>query len=130
MSTMTITGPIPHRATRRPARPAPAAPSVSAPGELRLTRRGRLVVLALCLAAVLGAALFLGASSTATDRSGTEAPTEIITVSTGDTLWDIASERAATGSDIREVMVRIERLNALESAALDAGQRLRVPLAD
>ncbi|NYG54931.1 LysM peptidoglycan-binding domain-containing protein [Nocardioides perillae] len=110
-------------------RTTPARRPAAARGELRLTRRGRLVVFGLCLAVVLGAALFLGQSSVATDRPGTDVPTEVITVGTGDTLWEIASERAATGSDIREVMVQIERLNALESAALDAGQRLRVPLA-
>ena len=119
MSTIALT---PTRAARAPRalRPAPA---------VRLTRRGRLVVLALCLATVLAGALFLGGSSAATDRPGSDVPTEVITVGTGDTLWEIASERSTTGGDIREVMREIERLNALETAALDAGQRLRVPLA-
>lgn len=129
MSTMTLSPTLLSPTPIRPTRPSRSTRSTRAQGELRLTRRGRAVVFALCLAVVLGAALFLGQSSVATDRPGADVPTEVITVGTGDTLWEIAGERAATASDIREVMVQIERLNALESAALDAGQRLRVPLA-
>ena len=39
----------------------------------------------------------------------------------------IASELATDG-DVRSMMTEIERLNALESASLSAGQKLRVPV--
>ena len=48
-------------------------------------------------------------------------------VAPGDTLWGIASE-IATDGDVRSMMSEIERLNALESAGLQAGQKLRVPV--
>lgn len=97
-------------------------------GELRLTRRGRLAVFLACVAVVLGAAFFLGASSVATEEPAPASATEVVTVATGETLWDLAAERTEPGEDVRETMLRIERLNALQSAALDAGQRLLVPV--
>ena len=71
----------------------------------------------------------LGAGSAATERPGTPDPTRIVLVGTGDTLWAIAADAAAaTGEDdVRDMVDRIERLNALESGMVLAGQRLRVP---
>ena len=73
--------------------------------------------------------IFLGAGSAATERPGTPDPTRIVQVGTGDTLWAIAADAAAaTGEDdVRDMVDRIERLNALESGMVLAGQRLRVP---
>lgn len=96
-------------------------------GGVRLTRRGRVVMLLACLAVVSAVAFFLGASSVATQQPGAEAPAEVVTVGTGETLWELAAERTEPGGDVRDMMVRIERLNALETTALDAGQRLLVP---
>ena len=100
---------------------APTRPTV------RLTRRGRLVVFLLALALVLGAGLFIAAGSVATEEAGTPEPTRVVMVGTGDTLWGIAADLAEDG-DVRGMMTEIERLNALDSAVLDAGQRLRVPV--
>ena len=108
-----------------------AVPATARPvqGQVRLTRRGRAVVFTLSLLVVLAVALFAaGGSSVATDRPGADVPTEIITVQPGQTLWGIASDLAEDGGDVRAVMVEIERLNALTTAGLAAGQKLRVPL--
>jgi hypothetical protein len=125
MSTITIDQVRPVRVARRarPARPVQASPSV------RLTRRGRIVVLLLGLAIALMAGIFLGAGSVATEHPGTPEPTRIVQVAPGDTLWGIAADAAAaTGEDdIRTMVDRIERLNALDSGMVLAGQRLRVP---
>jgi hypothetical protein len=96
---------------------------------VRLTRRGRAVVLLLGIAIALAVGVFLGAGSVATERPGTPAPTRIVMVGSGDTLWDIAADAAAAtgGDDVRAMVTRIERLNALESGMVLAGQRLRVP---
>ena len=100
--------------------------------ELRLTRRGRVVVFLLALVAVLAVSVMLGDGSVATSEKGTPAPTEVIVVGQGDTLWAIASDIAAdTGEqDVRTVMNQIEELNGLESGMLRAGQELRIPLTD
>lgn len=102
---------------------------ISHPPQVRLTRRGRLAVLLAALTIVLAAALFLGATSVASEEAGTPEPTRVITVDTGETLWGIASDLTADG-DIRTMMHRIERLNALETGMLAAGQKLRVPTRD
>lgn len=94
------------------------------PGELRLTRRGRLVVFLGALVLLLAAAVFWGAGSVATERPE---PTRVVVVDQGDTLWAIASEITADG-DVRGMVDRIEALNGLDSAGLQVGQKLRVPV--
>ncbi|QIK74366.1 LysM peptidoglycan-binding domain-containing protein [Nocardioides piscis] len=121
MSTLSIspvfTAPSALRAARRPQ------------STVRLTRRGRAVVFLASLALALVAAFFLGAVAVGSETPGEAAPTEIVMVGSGETLWGIAAE-LETGDDIRTTMREIERLNALESAQLFAGQKLRVPVSD
>lgn len=121
----------PNPRARRPARPArparPTRPVTTAPSSVRLTRRGRLVVLAAALLVAFAVGVFVtAAGSVATQEPGTPEPTRIVQVSSGDTLWGIASDLADDG-DVRAMMERIERLNALDSSVLQAGQRLVVP---
>ncbi|WP_372735480.1 LysM peptidoglycan-binding domain-containing protein [Nocardioides sp.] len=95
--------------------------------ELRLTHRGRLVVFVASLLAAFAIGIMVSAGSVASSDSGTPVPTQVVTVGTGDTLWGIAADLAEDG-EVRDMMVRIERLNALETPALAAGQRLVVPI--
>ncbi|GAW49064.1 MULTISPECIES: LysM peptidoglycan-binding domain-containing protein [unclassified Nocardioides] len=115
MSTMTIHHPTVSRPVSRPTT-----------GTLRLTRRGRLVVLTLALLAVLAAGIVIASGSVATDEPGTPVPTRVVMVGTGDTLWDIAADAADDG-DVRAMIDRIERLNALDTGMVSAGQKLLVP---
>lgn len=117
MSTLSLAPAFTPTAGRRPAASA-----------VRLTRRGRLVVFLAALLLVLLAGVFLGSGAVGTDEAGTPPPTQVVMVGPGDTLWGIAAELSADG-DIRSTMAEIERLNALDSVALSAGQRLRVPAA-
>lgn len=94
----------------------------------RLTRRGRLVVLAVGLLAILAVGVWLASGSAATRDSG--APqVEVVTVAPGDTLWGIASDAAAAAGEdnVGDMVARIEELNALDSSMVYAGQQLRVP---
>jgi len=93
---------------------------------VRLTRRGRAVVFGFCVAVLLAVGFALAGGSMATTEKGQSEPTEVITVGTGQTLWEIASEISDDG-DVRDAMRHIERLNALDSPMLVAGQRLAVP---
>ena len=105
-------------------------PRLAAPrSQVRLTRRGRLVVFLLALGFVLTAAIFLGTRSTATNESGPEVQTELVMVGPGETLWSIASDLAEDG-EVRDMVDQIERLNALDSSMLYAGQELHVPVVD
>ncbi len=107
------------------------APSFTTPAPVRstvrLTRRGRLVVFVTSLFLVLAVAFMLAGGAVGTGSAGEPVPTEVVQVAPGDTLWGIASE-VATDGDVRSMMTEIERLNALESASLSAGHKLRVPV--
>lgn len=104
------------------ARRAPRAGST-----VRLTRRGRLVVFLAALVCAMTAALLLAGGAMGTTEAGEMPPTEIVVVGTGETLWGIASE-VSGGDDVRDTMREIRELNALDTAVLQAGQKLRVPL--
>lgn len=122
MSTMTI---HPTYVARPARRSQPQARATQA-GPVRLTRRGRLVVFGVMLAVVFAVALALSGSSTATHESGPEVRTERIVVQPGQTLWAIAQEYG--DGDLRETVDELERLNALDSTMLQAGQELFVPV--
>nr|BFF14413.1 hypothetical protein GCM10025699_57160 [Microbacterium flavescens] len=95
---------------------------------LRITRRGRRVlgaVVALVVAAVVGAILLAGPGAVASNLSSTTT-FEYVTVDGGDTLWQVASEIAPT-KDPRDVISDIVRLNNLSSTEVAAGQSLAVP---
>ncbi|MCL8025031.1 LysM peptidoglycan-binding domain-containing protein [Nocardioides bruguierae] len=116
MSTMTIHPQLARTAPVRSARP----------GELRLTRRGRVVVVLLGLA-LAGLVAVIGASMAAGTDSAVQ--THDIVVGTGDTLWGISGEIAEeTGSDLRSTMTLISELNDLDGGMLVAGQTLEVPV--
>lgn len=122
MSTITF---APHVSTVR--RTTSARP-VRARNQVRLTRRGRLVVLALAFAVVVATAVWLAAGSAATREGGGDPAVEVVTVAPGETLWGLASDVAATtGDDVRSVMEQIQQLNTLDSSMVYAGQQLRVP---
>jgi LysM domain len=93
-------------------------------GSVRLTRRGRVVV----LGAGLGAALGLGLLGASHARAGDQPEqTKVITVRPGQTLWDIASTASAQTGDTRSMISHLEALNHLDSTTLQVGQHLRVP---
>jgi Tfp pilus assembly protein FimV len=104
------------------------APRLTRPrSTVRLTRRGRVVVVVAALLVAFAVGVFLtAAGSVATQRPGTPEPTRIVQVGSGDTLWDIAAGLADDG-DVRAEMEEIKQLNALDSGVLQAGQRLVVP---
>jgi LysM repeat protein len=93
----------------------------------RLTRRGRVLLLA-ALVAVLFGAFSLGRSvSEAAAPSAQPAP-HLVTVEQGDSLWTLA-QRVAPDNDPREVVALIRDLNDLSSAGLVPGQQLVLPVA-
>ena len=53
---------------------------------------------------------------------------QIITVHTGDTLWDIAADWSGKDEDIREVILRIQKENNLIGSNLAVGQQLVIPV--
>ena len=92
---------------------------------LRLTRRGRAVVLALLVlvASALSAVLFATASRADDPPAG---PPPTIVVQPGDTLWDIAS-RSAPRRETGRAVAELRRLNGLRDSALAPGAVLILP---
>jgi Na+-transporting methylmalonyl-CoA/oxaloacetate decarboxylase gamma subunit len=90
---------------------------------LRLTRRGRLIVL-LLLSGLLLAAFSMGRVSS--QAAGPERPPRAVVVAPGDTLWSIAAT-SSPHQDPRVVVQRIAEVNHLDGAALRPGQRLLIP---
>lgn len=97
---------------------------------VRLTRRGR-ILLVLMLAAVLLAAFSLGRTgSQAADvaGAGSTSAVEQITVQSGESLWSVAA-RIAPDNDTRVIVQQIRRLNDLDGSQLQVGQLLLLPVA-
>lgn len=105
--------------------PAPARPAT----RLRLTARGRGVLLALAsvpLAAGIAFAALSGGSATASGDDATVVSVSTVTVMPGDTLWSIASRIAPT-ADPRDVIGDISRMNLLRGGEIQIGQELAIP---
>lgn len=134
---------VPPPREARPARPAPrcrpARTTRARPGPLHVTRRGRLA-LTLSLSAfllvatgalvtsALAAPVQAPAAATAGDVGVAAAPAQSrVVVLPGDTLWSIADEVALPGEDVRDVVLRIQEINEMPSAALAVGDVLAVP---
>jgi hypothetical protein len=92
---------------------------------LRLTRRGRLLLLALLVIA-LGVAFSLGRVSSAASPAGPPGSRPAVVVRPGDTLWSIAL-RVAPRRDPRVVVEQLAGLNRLAGAKVLPGQRLLLP---
>ncbi|HQY33484.1 MAG TPA: LysM peptidoglycan-binding domain-containing protein [Actinotalea sp.] len=103
----------------------PAAPTTTVPA-LRLTRRGRRVVLGLAVAL----AVAVGLSAQSAEADGPVAATAVTahTVAAGETLWEIAASVAGAGQDVRDVVDAIAELNGIAGGGLQAGQQILVPL--
>lgn len=52
----------------------------------------------------------------------------IVTVDSGDTLWDIAKKCRSESEDIRDVVYRIRTVNDLHTPIIAEGQRLVIPV--
>ncbi|MEZ5095612.1 MAG: LysM peptidoglycan-binding domain-containing protein [Nocardioides sp.] len=111
---------------RRPARTVRSAHAGRPVGSVRLTRRGRAVVL-------LGVSCSCSRWPSSPARAPRPPTCRVRPSRPGwsrwlrATRWGIASELATDG-DVRAMVDTIERLNALDSAMLQAGQELRVPV--
>jgi hypothetical protein len=93
---------------------------------VRLTQRGRVVLVLSFLAAAFLVMVAFGGWATATHDSGTPEPVRVVEVQEGDTLYDIAG-RVAQPGHVREMVHHIQQLNSLSGAGLQVGQKLAIP---
>ncbi len=90
---------------------------------IRLTRRGRIVVVVLVLL-LAGLAVLLAAPASQAADPGGPAPT--VVVRAGDTLWSIAAKYAPS-DDPFATIDEIRRLNGLNGFTVPVGMRLVLP---
>ena len=95
---------------------------------LRLTKRGRAVLMTLAATPVVIAALLFGLNGGGAVASldGGGATFQYVTVESGQTLWQVA-ETLAPSADPRDVIAEIVQLNQLKSSDVLAGQQLAIP---
>jgi LysM repeat protein len=96
--------------------------AATVPGRLRLTRRGRAVLVALFVLIATIVITVVAPASRAADPPG---PARIAVVQPGDSLWSIA-ERHVPSRDRIIAVEEIRRLNRLDGYTVHAGQRLAV----
>jgi len=110
--------------TQQLSRPTTGARQVA----VRLTRRGKVVVIIAAFAVIALLTLVLGPSVAASDEAGAPRETVTVKVMAGETLWQIAAEANPRG-DIRDTVDDIVRLNSLPSgSAVQPGMHLAVPV--
>ncbi len=101
------------------------SPTRSYTTPVRLTRRGRIAVVALLMLILVAAGLSLGHGSS--QAAGRHHPIQhTVTVEAGETLWSVAA-RIAPHADPRLVVADITSLNDLATAVVEPGQQLIVP---
>ena len=105
-----------------------AAPSARPVAGLRLTRRGRVVLAGLAL--LVSGGVVVGTGSAVAQAPAAPVQVRAVTVASGQTLWELASSVTEPGQDVRDVVARLVDLNGLETATLDAGQRILLPAGD
>jgi len=94
---------------------------------LRITARGRAVLLTLVAAPLVAGAMAIamnGGGAVATNESAV--PLETVTVAAGQSLWQLA-EQVAPSSDPRDFIADVLDLNRLNSVVVQPGQRLSIP---
>ncbi len=95
--------------------------------EVRLTRRGRLLLFITLVALALSVLVLVGSPAAESTAATHHATATTVVVEPGQTLWDIAGE-VAPDEDPRAVVAEILDLNALTDAgSIRAGQPLYVP---
>lgn len=131
----------PHGGVRVPARhpagasrPAPrpqAAPASRTVADrlgvagLRLTRRGRVVLVLLAMLVVAPMATW-GATAVASSP-GEPLEVRVHAVQPGETLWGYAEQIAKPGEDVRDAVARLQELNEMRTASVRVGQLLLLP---
>lgn len=85
---------------------------------------------ALAVSICVAGTIFMGSASSDSKLNALlNAPTKIVEVTTGDTLWDIAEKNPIDGLSITETVDAIKMVNDLDSGLLVPGMELSVPTA-
>jgi hypothetical protein len=92
---------------------------------VRLTRRGRVVVVLTVMVLAVLAGFTVGRGSSLAAGAGATHQRHVV-VEAGESLWSVAT-RVAPTRDPRAVVADLEALNHLSSPTVEPGERLAVP---
>jgi hypothetical protein len=93
---------------------------------LRMTKRGRAVLLALVAIPVVLCVLALGINAGGATATSSSTPLAKITVVGGQTLWSVAKQ-IAPNADPRDVIADVMSVNRMSTADIYPGERLAIP---
>jgi len=108
---------------------SPAPQALVAPAAFRITRRGRLVLVALVVALAFAVISLGQAALSPQAQAGSESSSDASrtwVVQPNETLWSIA-EQVDPDADPRETVARIVSMNDLPDSAVLVGQEIHVP---
>lgn len=92
---------------------------------LRLTRRGRFVLV--LLAMLLVAPMVTWGATAVASSPGEPTEVRVHAVQPGETLWGYAQQVARPGEDVRHAVGRLQDLNEMSSATVRVGELLLLP---
>lgn len=122
---MALAATFPAAGTAAPSTARRQLPSTRRAG-VRLTPRGRAVLLLASTAFLLLAVLVSGRFSADAGTSSATPATGVMVVQAGESLWSIA-QQIAPAADPREIVILLRELNGLETSTVVAGQSIVVP---
>jgi hypothetical protein len=93
---------------------------------LRITARGRAVLLTLVATPLVIAALVIGINAGGATATNSATPLKTVSVTSGESLWQLAVA-LAPNADPRDVIADIMTVNQLTSPDIQSGQRLEIP---
>jgi LysM domain len=93
---------------------------------LRMTKRGRAVLLTLVASPLVVVALVFGINAGGATATSSSTPLAKVTVVGGETLWSLAKQ-VAPNADPRDVVADIMSVNRLTSADIQPGEQLAIP---
>ncbi|MGI5190682.1 LysM peptidoglycan-binding domain-containing protein [Promicromonospora sp. CA-289599] len=92
---------------------------------LRLTRRGRVVLV--LLAMLLVAPMVTWGATAVASSPGEPTEVRVHAVQPGETLWGFAQEVARPGEDVRHAVGRLQELNGMSTGSVRVGELLLLP---
>ena len=94
---------------------------------MRTPSRKRFTLMPLIAIAGLSLVVTLPALSATQLHAAQPVTYTTVTVKSGDSLWNIAGQRTATGGDVQATVDAIIAVNHLDGAAISPGEHLRIP---
>lgn len=92
------------------------------------TRKTRFTLMPLIALGTLSLAVSIPTLATGHLYAASPQRYEMVVVKPGDSLWTLSAARTSSGADIQGTIDRVMADNHLDTATLQPGQRIRIPI--